>query len=354
MMTEKARLFGLNNSNRDFSKAETWGKNQFNSSFPAALCCYLSDKGLAANYMAITNRKLGINLIDITNVFGMPPEDINTYFAFEAQYTPFQKYVVGILPRIDLVIQDIAPSKCLRGLEVKLTALPDNTTCHSAENQFGCEIVIRPDTIVYLAASIFQANTAVVKKHLMASNVNIKNWSDAREVKHVIEKIINCLTNISLDIGDNNQSPFLLQPVWKTIGKSAKLADYCLDVFVWSDLAFTWFISQISQKDTISPQITRSNRTAIWLYKMLLDLCNHGKCDYQDIIDQLSYNTKNDKAFACSGKMTNPYMSCENLTQPRITKDEIKNIILGGGQNLLSPERRFDAIIFNSPELFSC
>jgi len=45
-------------------------------------------------------------------------------------------------------------------------------------------------------------------------------------------------------------------------------------------------------------------------------------------------------------------MSCQNLTNPRITKQEIKNIILGGGQNLLSPERRFDAIIFNSPELF--
>lgn len=45
-------------------------------------------------------------------------------------------------------------------------------------------------------------------------------------------------------------------------------------------------------------------------------------------------------------------MSCNNLTKPRILKEEIKNIILGGGQNLLSPERRFDAIIFNSPELF--
>lgn len=33
-------------------------------------------------------------------------------------------------------------------------------------------------------------------------------------------------------------------------------------------------------------------------------------------------------------------------------KNEIKNIILGGGQEMLSPERRFDAIIYNSPELF--
>lgn len=50
--------------------------------------------------------------------------------------------------------------------------------------------------------------------------------------------------------------------------------------------------------------------------------------------------------------MTHPYMDCEELHKPRITKGEIKNIILGGGQNLLNPERRFDAIIFNSPELF--
>jgi hypothetical protein len=41
-----------------------------------------------------------------------------------------------------------------------------------------------------------------------------------------------------------------------------------------------------------------------------------------------------------------------NLTKPRIKKSDVRDIILGGGQNLLSPERRFDAIIVNSPELF--
>ena len=64
-------------------------------------------------------------------------------------------------------------------------------------------------------------------------------------------------------------------------------------------------------------------------------------------------NTKNDKAFALSGKVTHRYMKSEELTKPRITKQDIKSIILGGGHNLLSPERRFDAIIFNSPELFA-
>ena len=38
MIELKPNLFGLNNTNRDFSLKETWGKNQFNSSFPASLC----------------------------------------------------------------------------------------------------------------------------------------------------------------------------------------------------------------------------------------------------------------------------------------------------------------------------
>lgn len=45
-------------------------------------------------------------------------------------------------------------------------------------------------------------------------------------------------------------------------------------------------------------------------------------------------------------------MTCNRLTNSTICKDEIKNIILGGGQLLLSPERRFDAIVSNTPGLF--
>ncbi len=85
---------------------------------------------------------------------------------------------------------------------------------------------------------------------------------------------------------------------------------------------------------------------------MLVDIKQNGKFNHEEIIDNLSYNTKNDKAFASAGNVTNRYMSCPRLTKPAILKSEIKDIILGGGQNMLSPERRFDAIIYNSPELF--
>lgn len=54
-MINKPRLFGLTNSNRDFSLKDTWGKNQFNSSFPIALCCYMASKGIDVNYLISKN-----------------------------------------------------------------------------------------------------------------------------------------------------------------------------------------------------------------------------------------------------------------------------------------------------------
>lgn len=122
-MTLKPDLFGLQNTNRDFSSKEAWGKNQFNSSFPASLCCYLASKGYNANYLSIRDRNFTSQFIDIERVFNILPDDEDIYFAFESLHTPFQKYVVGTLPRIDLVIQRKSDGRCLSALEIKLTAV---------------------------------------------------------------------------------------------------------------------------------------------------------------------------------------------------------------------------------------
>jgi hypothetical protein len=50
---KQAKLFGIEHSNRNFSKKESWGKNQFNSSFPVALACYISDKNLENVYLKL-------------------------------------------------------------------------------------------------------------------------------------------------------------------------------------------------------------------------------------------------------------------------------------------------------------
>lgn len=350
MKNNQPSLFGLRKTNRDFTQRETWGKNQFNSSFPAALCCFLESKNLQANYLAITNGKLNPSSIPIKSVFGISANDKDAYFAFESQHTPYQKFVVGSLPRTDLVMQRESTGECLAGLEVKLTALPDNTTCDLDEKLYGSEIVVRPDTIVYLACSI----AAGLSNELgdILPTVEVKDWSEGVMVLEKIDSIVSAIEKISIKI-EKNQHAFLLQPIWKTLGKSPELAENCLDMFVWSNAGFTNFISSIASKNPDATGITRQTRTAIWLYKMLHDIKNNKKFDHKKIIDNLSYNTKNDKAFASAGNVTNKYMASPRLINPVIKKSEIKEIILGGGQNLLSPERRFDAILFNSPGLFS-
>ena len=254
------------------------------------------------------------------------------------------------LPRTDLVIQDIKEQKCLSGLEVKLTALPDNTTCHLTDDLYGSEIVVRPDSIVYLTCSIANNLEKLKDLIILAENSDDLDWSDPQQVIPLFPIIHKSLNNICNNA--TKQQPFLLQPIWKTEGKSPRLAGHCLDVFCWSDIAFLKFILSIARLNVDCSSITRQTRTAIWLYKMLLEIVLRGKFNHKQIIDMCSYNTKNDKAFSSSGLVTNPFMCNPRLTKPIITKDKIKYIILGGGQELLSPERRFDAIIYNSPELF--
>jgi hypothetical protein len=140
-----------------------------------------------------------------------------------------------------------------------------------------------------------------------------------------------------------------MQPIWKTEGKKAKLHDDAFDIFVWSNYAFThlFFVDEGKKSS-----LTRPQRAVVWLMKMIVDFANDGKINHQGIIEELSYDTRNDKAFAVSGTITHKLMRSAVLTTPRVKQSELKNIILGGGQNLLSPERRLDAVIVASPQLF--
>ena len=346
------RLFGINHSNRDYTNPETWGKNQFNSSFPAALACYLHSKGLKAVYLkADENLNPTFDHIGIDEVFGINPLSDRAYYSFESPYIPYQRYVVGNIPRDDLVIIDRNTNACLSSLEIKLTALPDNSTCDLAASEYGSEIVIRPDTIVYLACSIIKKfdNKNQLREALNGVGNRITDWTQAINVIPFIGDMRAAIKGI-VSLKNTNQTPIIMEPVWKTEGKSPRLANNCLDVFVWSDFGMLnlFFPSENAELTSIS----RHTRSMVWLYKMLWDYSKNDHFNGASIIDELSYNTKNDKAFSSNGQRTHPLMACSELTTPRITKSAIKEIILGGGQNLLSPERRFDAIIYNSPELF--
>lgn len=351
MTINNPRLFGISHSNRNFNLPDAWGKNNFNSSFPAALVAYLYSKNLKCVYIKTdTENDTFHDYISADDLFGIAPTDDNAFYAFESVYSQYQPFYIGSTPRIDLVIQDRATGTCLKGLEVKLTALPDNSTCDSSESQYSCEIVIRPDTISYLACSIAKEYVSNRKElqDILGDYSNI-DWDDEAEILSQYDKFVDSIDDL-IRYHCFYQEPLVLQPVWKTEGKSPTLADNCLDVFVWTNLSLIHLFTDF--ENTSIRRIGRTERTLVWLVKMLWDFTLSGQFDADAVIDQLSFNTKNDKAFAVNGRITHPLLKGAELTKPRIQKNEIKNIILGGGQNLLSPERRFDAIIYNSPDLF--
>lgn len=355
MTEQKPRLFGIKYSNRDFSLEETWGKNQFNSSLPAALAAFNSKQGLENIYLTLDKKcKVVHKKISTKKLFGIDPTSDNLYYSFESPFTPYQQLVTGNITGVDLVTQSRDNYQCLKGIEIKLTALPDNSTCHLSEDKYGCEIVVRTPTILYLGCSIaiyYKDNPQKLKKLIGNGFEKIKDWTEAINVLPFIPKMIEVIDKVALE-NLSLQNPLVMQPIWKTLGKSPKLADNCLDVFVWSNLAFAQLFIDVARAEISGNRMTRKIRTIVWLFKMLYDFSRDKQFSFKNIKDELSYNYLNDKAFSVNGIVTYPYMKCKELTKPRITKKQIKEIILGGGQNLLSPERRFDAIIVNSPEIF--
>lgn len=361
-MTEKVTkpsLFGIVNSNRDFTIKECWGKNQFNSSFPAALACYLSSKALPAVCLSVDERlNPAKKLVPVNDIFGIDPLSKDTFFSFETQYLPLADLSLGALPRVDLVIMDTSKKekRCLAAFEVKLTALPDNTTCENSEDKYGCELVVRPDTVVYMALGLarqirLQKKSDEVANLLKPMHNTISDWTNGDLVCVKIPMIAETLKSALIGLVAS-QTSLLLQPVWKTKGKSTELAEDCLDIFFWTDFALLKLLLDSCRKDASNSTITRQERALVWLFAMLYEYTEKGKVNSRRTIDSITFNKKNDKAFASSGKITFGYMKGAELHHPRISKAAISEIILGGGQNFLSPERRLDAAILATRNLF--
>jgi hypothetical protein len=351
-------LFGQdhNNSSRNYSQEYCWGKNQFNSSFPASLIAYMSYKGIEPVYLCTDEDNNVIHrYISGSTLYRIDPLSQNAFYNFEASFPAYDKFYTGDREKIDLVMLDTSETDTpLIGLEIKLTALPDTTTKNFPEDRYSCEIVVRPPTINFIACSICNSFRTTEEKDQLRAMLNtvprINHWEEPDEVLPHYGKILESVLKVSSYLNDR-QTPLIVQPVWKSKGRNSVLADDCLDVFVWSNLAV---IQMCNRKDSVSSKrITRPMRTIIWIYLMLLEYSGvYGQFDYRRIVRLHSYNIANDKAYALSGTQTYQFLKCKELEHPRISKYEIKNIILGGGQNLLSPERRFDAVIVNSPDIF--
>jgi HindVP restriction endonuclease len=348
-------LFGISKSNRNFADPYYWGKNQFNSAFPVALACYMRSRNLPLMYVRYHDEKSTVVTdIGVDQVFGTSLANAELYFSFETRFEPFRHFVHDELPAIDLVVCDGAREKHVKSLEIKLTTLPDNTTEALSEDLYGAELVIRSATSRYMALSMAQSVDAQrkrVREIFEPAFAKVRNWDSKPEMLEIASEALIALEKF-LNEFSKLQTPLLMQPIWKTVGKSPVLANHCLDIFVWSDFALAHLFLDSARSAARGTVISRQLRAALRLSRFIYERSRNDKVFQAPIYDGMTYDYQNDKEFSIAGTKTRHLMACQRLTQPIIAKDEIKNIILGGGQKHLSPERRFDAILYFSNELF--
>jgi len=348
-------LYGIQRSNRNFADPYYWGKNQFNSAFPVALACYMREREIPLVYIKFRDElSTEVTELPVSDVLGSNKNSSDLFFSFETRLDAFRRYAHDDIPAIDLVVCDMTREAQIRPLEIKLTTLPDNTTERLDENNYGAEIVIRSATTRYMALSMAQSvanQRERVRAIFEPVFATLRDW-DSKEVMHRLAPRALTALEVFLCEFRDFQRPLLMQPLWKTKGKSPQLADDCLDIFVWSDFALTHLFLDSARVAAAGNGITRQLRAALRLSRFLYEFSCSGIVHQAPIYDGMTYDLQNDKEFAISGTKSRGLMGCDRLRKLAIRKDEIKNIILGGGHKHLSPERRFDAILYFSSDLF--
>ena len=351
-------LYGIENSNR--SSENLWGKNQFNSTFPISLCCYMRDQNVPPVYVSVTAQhdiSASDQSIRVEDIFGTPDTGGNVRFEFETLYKPYQDFSSSPIRLIDVVIKDRNGNYC-RPIEVKLTVIPDSTTINADERLWSTEIVIRPVSSAYAVMSLWESIRGNVpareqiKAALDSVCQNMQSWDHKQEIISKRQQITSALKQ-ALQLLQPHQRPYLIQPIWKTKGKKAELANQCLDVFCWSDLAVVKLpLMSLSKNETSSDierqpkNVSRALREVARHVRCLYMLCTADRFNYNQIYAGMSLGSQTDKAFSISGSKSILYLLHRRLERPQFPPVVLSKLILNGGEGKLSPERRFDAIIF--------
>lgn len=142
------------------------------------------------------------------------------------------------------------------------------------------------------------------------------------------------------------QKPYILQTIWKTKGKTPHLADDAFDLFVWSDFAIV--LATVLQAETERGQkVKRSYRSVIRFAKVMYELARQRETiQIKQIYRGLTFSAQTDKELAMGGRVTRNFLTSPRRTRLLFPPSVLKKIILGGGHEKLSPERRFDQTVY--------
>lgn len=341
-------LFGIEHSNRTVD--DHWGKNCFNSSYPTATACYMLEHDIPAIYVKLDNvdgdLRVVADEIPISRVFNSGnkmPSDL--FFSFESIFEPYQQYSFDTIDGIDLVVKDL-DGNFLSPIEVKLTVLPDNSTCEKSERQWGSEIVIRSATTSYCALGMFDTikeHSRHIREIFEGACSSIQMWDNDFEVTHKMPLLCSSINAFQKEYYQH-QKPLLMQTIWKTRGKSPLLADNAFDIVVWSDYAFSRLFIDTSSGDANS--MSRPMRATARLARCLWELSRSGIIRVNDIYRQMAFGNQTDKEFSVNGLKWKRYVSSDRTVHPILPSSIVNEIIEDGYIQRLSPERRFDQTLY--------
>ena len=349
-----AGLFGLENSNHDFNQPQSWGKNIFTNAIPVALAQYLHlehgekviqiESAMNEDNLPTTRQ----SLVDWSTILQSDPRDCK--FLFEEPYRGFEEFAEQTIEKSDVVVQDPSGNH-RRALEIKLTAVPDNATKNRPWGDQSCEIVVRPPTIEQLAYSVcesFGPSGRHDLNRLIISELGTPmqfDWSNKSFMKRQLPKVLALMAKLIEEKRDAQQ-PLVLNVIWRTKGTTPVLNSECFEVFVWTNFAFLQlFVDQSAKLE--GRDITRPQRSLIWLSKMLFDYSAQGRLDRVGTFRTITYDNQTDKAGAFNGLVTSKYLKGPFLSNPRVKASELSGkIILGDGTAYLAPERRLDAAAY--------
>ena len=341
-------LFGIEHSNR--TAEAHWGKNCFNSSFPAAVACYM----LAHDIPAIYNRLVYENGIlhvaasevpisEVFNCDSLSPDCLD--FRFESRFDPYQQYSFDAIDGIDLVVKAV-DGRFLAPLEVKLTVLPDSSTYKKTTDMWGCEMVVRSATTSYCALGMFdsvKSDALGVRSIFEDACSSIGSWINDFEMSHKTAALSESLNNFQRHFL-GKQKPLILQTIWKTQGQSPVLDDNAFDIVVWSDYAFSRLF--IDSALAVESTMSRPMRASAKLARCLWELSKSGRIRLAEIYRQMAFDNQTDKEFSINGQRWRNYVTSERILNPILHKDVLDEIIQPGYIERLRPERRFDQTLY--------
>lgn len=347
-------LYGLTSDNSSRVGDDLWGKNQFNSTFPLALCLYMRDNGHRPVSVNMTDGKVKVvdPIWSMDDIIGKASD--KPYYHFEKSYEPFEKYSRegSVVDKIDLVVE--INGEHFAPYEIKLTVIPDITTVKRSEKEWAPEMVVRPvssaHAMMRVASSLLDENNKYIadqiRSILRIAYNKIRKWDSKADIYKNSEALYSALDQ-ALIYAEEIQSPFLIQPIWKTCGQTLKLCEKCFDVFVWSDVAVMGIPVrecniEAARESRFAPRILREIARHV---RALYDILQNGDYAYPEIYKGMDLDKQTDKAFAISGNRSFIYMSHERLCNPVLPRTVIKEIVVNGGASQLRPERRFDAAV---------